>query len=190
MSQPYASLVDLKARLDITMDFSDGILEQVIEAASRQIDGWCERTFYVVEEPRRVTADNLGMVILPWDLLEATSIAVDPYGDGSYSTDWSLDSVDMQPYPGPVQVIKTRMGYGFPTHRHGVQVSGSWGYANTVPAAIYEATLLEATRLFKRKDAPFGVAGNSVHGQIQTITRVDPDVRELIQPYIRHRMVV
>lgn len=186
----YAQLEYLKARLDVTSTDKDSILEQVIEAASRQIDGWCGRTFYKVTETRRVTADNGGMVILPNDLQSVIEIATDRDDDRAYETIWPADAVDMQPFPGPYQVIRPRRGYTFPCHSYAIQIEGVWGYGDDVPAAIREACLLQAARLYRRKDAPFGVTGNADHGQLQTISRVDPDIKELIEPYIRHWMVV
>jgi len=41
----YASLSDVKAALRITDTVDDSLLEISIEAASREIDGWCERVF-------------------------------------------------------------------------------------------------------------------------------------------------
>lgn len=186
----YATLEDLKARLDITGTSQDVDLEEVLEAASRYIDGLCGRVFFPGDEPRRLTADSHGLVILPDDLHEIASIAVDRDGDGVYETPWELTDVDLQPYPGPYQMLRTRGNKSFPTYRYGVQVTGTWGFGADVPAPVREATLLQAARLYKRKDAPFGVAGNAEHGQLQTISRVDPDVKALIEPFIRNAMVV
>lgn len=186
----YAELEDLKARLDITGSENDYILEQVLEAASRQVDGWCGRVFFGGDSTRRLTADSHCLIVLPEDLYELTSIAVDRDGDGTYETAWQVNDVDLQPYPGPYQVLRPRSGKMFPRHRYAVQVVGLWGFGEDAPPAIREATLLQAARLYKRKDAPFGVTGNADHGQIQTISRVDPDIKELIAPFIRHTMVV
>lgn len=190
MVNPYASIEDAKARLDITSADDDHILEQIIEAASRQIDGWCGRAFTTGDTVRRLTADSSCLLILPEDLYEITAIAVDRDGDGVYETAWETTAVDTQPYPGPYQVLRPRNGKSFPTHRYAVQVTGLWGFGGDVPPAIREACLLQSARLYKRKDAPFGVAGNAEHGQLQTISSVDPDVKELIKPFIRHGMVV
>lgn len=190
MVNPYASLQDLKARLDITGSEGNYVLEQVLEAASRQVDGWCGRTFAEGDVVRRLTADSYCLMILPEDLYEITAIAVDRDGDGIYETPWLVTDVDGQPFQGPVQVLRPRNGKVFPTHRYAVQVTGLWGFGSDVPPAIREATLLQAARLYKRKDAPFGVAGTADHGQLQTISRVDPDVKELIAPFVRDPMVV
>ena len=186
----YTDLVSLKARLDITSTDKDTILEQVIEAASRQIDGWCSRAFASGVGTRQVTADNPGMVILPEDVHTITEIATDRDDDLVYETIWPIEAVYLMPHKPPYQVLRARGTNSFPTHTHAVQVTGTWGFGAEIPAAIREACLIQASRLYKRKDAPFGVAGSAEHGQIETISRVDPDVRELIEPYKRHWMVV
>jgi hypothetical protein len=50
---------------------------------------------------------------------------------------------------------------------------------------ISEVALLQATRLFRRKDAPFGVVGVADFGSVR-ISRLDPDVREMLAPFIRY----
>lgn len=188
----YTDVASLKARLNITGTADDTVLEQVIEAASRQIDGWCGRPFASGTATRVLTADAYDLLILPDDLHAITSIAVDRDGDRVYETAWLLTDIDLQPYPGPYSVLRPVGGMVFPTHRYAVQVAGEWGFGaeDDIPAPIREATLLQATRLYKRTDAPFGVTGSAEHGQLQTISRVDPDVAELIAPYKRWGMVV
>lgn len=186
----YASLADLKARLDITSTDSDALLGQMLEAASRQIDGWCGRAFSSGIDAHRLTADAYDLLILPDDLHTLTTIAIDRDGDGVYETAWLVTDVDLQPYPGPYQIVRPRNGQAFPAHRYAVQITGSWGFGTDAPAPIREATLLQAARLYKRKDAVFGIAGTADHGQLQTISKVDPDIGELIEPYKRFGMVV
>lgn len=48
---------------------------------------------------------------------------------------------------------------------------------------ISEVALLQATRLFRRKDAPFGVVGVADFGSVR-ISRLDPDVREMLSPFV------
>lgn len=188
----YATLADFKARMDIenATTAEDTMLEQIIEAASRQVDGWCGRSFYGGEGVRYVTADNSCLLILPEDLQSLTELTTDRDDDRDYETVWPIGAVDLQPYPGPYQVVRPRAGYSFPTHCQAIRIEGVWGYQGDVPAAIREACLLQASRLYKRKDAPFGVTGSAEHGQLQTITGIDPDVKELLKPYMRHWMVV
>ncbi len=190
ITNSYATIDDLKARLDIKSADQDTVLEQVIEAASRQIDGWCGRAFASGNDVRHMTADSYDLLILPEELHGVTSFAVDRDGDGIYETTWLVSDLYLQPYPGPFQVVRPRNGQAFPTHRNAVQIAGSWGFGADVPAPVREACLLQAARLFKRKDAPFGVAGSAEHGQLQTITSIDPDVKQLLAPFMRQSMVV
>lgn len=51
------------------------------------------------------------------------------------------------------------------------------------PAPIVEATRLQAARLFQRVHAPFGLTGSAELGTTAVISRIDPDVKQLIQHY-------
>lgn len=64
-----------------------------------------------------------------------------------------------------------------------VQVTARFGWS-AVPYQVNEATILKAASLFKRKDAPFGVAGFNEFGAVR-ITRKDPDVLELLSDFAR-----
>ena len=62
IENPYASLADVKAALRITDTVDDALLEISIEAASREIDGWCERVFYSTNATR-VYRPDVGNVV-------------------------------------------------------------------------------------------------------------------------------
>jgi hypothetical protein len=55
-----------------------------------------------------------------------------------------------------------------------------------VPDEVHTATIILATKFFKRKDAPFGVAGFSDLGAVRII-QSDPDVKMLLDPYVKQR---
>jgi len=193
MANLYAQLDDLKSLLRIpasdTVD--DAQLTRSIEAASRRIDGVCDRIFF--QEPtvsaRVYDATNLASVSI--DDVSTLSGFVVKVDDGfDYATTLVLD-VDFRVEPLnnlskglPVYRLVSLSGV-FPrsTVRPGVQVTARWGFP-TVPSAITEATLLMAGRLFKRGDSLLGVAGFTDMGVI-TVRGVDPDVDHLIQPFRR-----
>ena len=182
----YATLAELKARLDILDTDDDSVLEAIVEAASRQIDGWCSRTFYAATATRYFTPESIDLLILPDDLMSVTTLKTDEDGDRTYETTWATTDYDLEPANAATytHIYTAPDGrYGFPTHRRAVEIAGSWGYASTAPDAINEACLLLSARLWKRKDAPFGIAGSSDAGQLQTLPGMDPDVKQLIQPY-------
>jgi hypothetical protein len=67
-----------------------------------------------------------------------------------------------------------------------VTVHAIFGWT-AVPATIVQATLLQASRLVKRRDAPFGVAGSPEMGsEIRLLAKLDPDVEVMIRPYRRY----
>lgn len=186
----YATLAELKSRLDITNDNQDANLDQMIEAASRQIDGWTARTFFTQVATRTVSVEDTGELMLDRDLIVLAGIATDEDGDRVYEQVWDVSQVEFDGDP-PYQTIylKPYSTRYFPLGRNRVQVTGTWGYSTAVPHAIREACLLLAARLYKRKDAPFGIAGSADHGQLQTLPGMDPDVKQLIQQYRRFGLV-
>jgi hypothetical protein len=56
-----------------------------------------------------------------------------------------------------------------------------------VPTAIKFATILLSSRLYKRMDSPLGVAGMGDIGVVR-VSRIDPDIDALIQPFKKLRM--
>jgi hypothetical protein len=62
-------------------------------------------------------------------------------------------------------------------------VVGTFGWPS-VPDPVAEATLLLAIRLFKRPDAPLGVAGFGELGAVM-VRGSDLDARNLLLPYMR-----
>lgn len=52
---------------------------------------------------------------------------------------------------------------------------------DAVPVSIHFATLVQAARLVKRRDAPFGVVGSPEMGnELRLLARLDPDVEVLV----------
>lgn len=193
MANLYAQLDDLKSLLRIpasdTVD--DAQLTRSIEAASRRIDGVCDRVFYqdATATARVYDATNLTSVSID-DVSTLTGFVVKVDDGFSYGTTLVID-VDYRVEPLnnlskglPIYRLVSLSGI-FPrsTVRPGVQVTARWGWPS-VPLAITEATLLMAGRLFKRGDSLLGVAGFTDMGVI-TVRGVDPDVDHLIQPFRR-----
>jgi hypothetical protein len=48
---------------------------------------------------------------------------------------------------------------------------------------IREATLIQALRLYKRKDSPEGVLGSAEWGTVR-VSRLDPDVAKLVESLV------
>lgn len=194
MTGNYATLSELKSRLRITADDAavDATLEQVILAASRQIDGLTGDVFSATTaETRVLSATATDHLDVP-SLRAVTSLLTDEDGDRVYETTWLATDYDLEPFDAaytnrPYTSIQLAPNgrRTFPRGSRTVQITGNWGWA-AVPDAVEEACLILAIRLFKRKDAPYGIAGTPGLGQTQlTIPSIDPDVRQLVAPYRR-----
>lgn len=54
-----------------------------------------------------------------------------------------------------------------------------------IPSAVKQACLIQASRFFTRRYAPFGVAGSPDSGsEIRLLAKVDVDVAVILGPYI------
>ncbi len=190
----YATLDQVKLRLDRTDSSDDTALESCIEAASRAIDALCDRRFWSESEATRYYTAEFSDWLPVDDLQSITTISVDADGDRTYEANLSPSDYDLEPVNAPLTgiafpytSIRTRFtsSYYFPAGiRHGVKIVGNFGWS-AVPIGITEATIIQATRLYHRKDSPYGVAGVGDFGRVSLLPRVDPDVNALCLPYIR-----
>ena len=58
---------------------------------------------------------------------------------------------------------------------------------SSVPVAIKQACIIQASRIFKRLDSPLGVAGFGDLGVMRVSSQLDPDVAQLVSVYRRMR---
>jgi hypothetical protein len=197
----YVSLSEVKAALRINDTQDDDLLELSIEAASREIDGYCERVFYNAGTAARVYIPTDNFLTEVDDLVTLTQLRTSSTGE-SFDTTWNLSTdVQLEPLNGvtgglaqPYTRLRAIGDYLFPVwdprnvnaHEATVQVTGVYGWAN-VPKAIKQATLLLSLRQFKRYDSPLGVAGFGDIGVVR-VGRFDPDVESLVAPYRKVRM--
>lgn len=189
----YTSLATLKSRLNIpqTSQIEDATLEAHVNTASRWIDEWTGRRFYASTETRYY-APVWPARLLVNDLLTVTTLKTDGTGDRTYETTWSAvrdyrlsppnATADGQPYT-EIAVDFANGLYLFPVGYLSVEIVGSFGYcASTArPAPVEDACLLLCTRLYKRTDAPLGVAGSVETGILRLAQ--DRDVLDLLWPY-------
>lgn len=205
----YVTLAEVRAVLyasNYTATAADGRIEKAIEAASRVIEKVCHRRFYGAAETRYYTADD-GYELQVDDLTGTPTIATDDDGDGTYETSWAASdyhlkygdnynaALDGKPY---TQIeISAAGSKNFPAGvKKGCRVYSSFGYiastdAANAPKPIHDACLITVHRLFKRHDIPLGVqgGGNAQLGQTAVVIpriTLDPDVMDLLAPYVRH----
>ena len=197
----YCTLAELKTYLGLSGSGQDDNLENAVESASREIDSICDRFFYQTSsDTKYFTPDNNLYLEVP-DISSPSGLAVliDTNDDGSHdktltiNTDFYLtpldagndvDGVQYQPITH-IRILDTRSSERFdPTIVKQVKVTCQWGWSG-VPFAIKQATFLQATRLFKRKDSPFSTYGNPETGTAELFNRFDPDAMKLIKGYAK-----
>ena len=192
----YASLNQIKAALRITDAVDDALLEMAVESASRMIDGYSERYFYSAGSAVRYFYTQDPYVVQVDDFRTLTSLKTSSDADGVYDITWAASDYQVEPLndfhgglPWPYTRIRAIGDYTFPTTpENTVEVSASYGWPN-IPTAITQATVIQASRIFKRLDSPLGVAGFGDVGVMRVSSSLDPDVRMLVDPYRRVRGV-
>jgi hypothetical protein len=189
----YCSLADLKAALRVQDSIDDSLLELAIESASREIDGYCERVFYSTTGTRVYAPTNVFTVTTD-DIISVTTLKSSSDGV-TYDITWATSDYQLEPLNGvagglvtPFTRIRATGNYLMPSFSVGtfyelealIQVVGVFGWS-AVPAAIRQATVILAMRLFKRLDAPLGMISNDL-GSMR-VGRFDPDVEALVAPF-------
>lgn len=195
----YVTLDLVKKALRITDEIDDDILELSIEAASREIDGYCERVFYATTETRVfIPRDSFTCEID--DLTSLTTLKTSSTGE-SFDVTWTSTDYQLEPLNGqagglvtPSTRIRAVGDYVFPTfeprnvnhYEATVQIAGTFGFT-PIPTAVEQAALLLTLRQYRRYDSPLGVAGFDEMGVVR-VGRIDPDVSKLLSPFRRVKM--
>ncbi len=190
----YCSLADVKSALRITDSVDDTLLELAVESASRQIDGHCERVFYNEVQTRIFTPTDSYVCVID-DVASLTTLKTADDAEGVFDTTWQTSDYQLEPLNGksgglvtPATQIRAVGDYLFPTvgSEATVQVTGTFGWSE-VPTAIRQASILLASRQYKRYDSPLGVAGFGDLGVVR-VSNIDPDIAKLLEPFMRVRM--
>jgi hypothetical protein len=194
----YTTLAKVKSYLRIpdsdTVD--DAGIETAINTASREIDAFTERVFYNVGTATRTFVATDMFTVDIDDLQSLTSLKTAANG-GTFDTTFSATDYQLEPLNGvvggitghPFTRIRAVGNFLFPIfdtsninyNKASVQVTGTWGFA-AIPDQIEYATALYALRIWKRQEAPFGIAGFGDSGVLR-VSRLDPDVSQLIAPF-------
>lgn len=188
----YASLNEVKAALHITDSVDDALIEMATEAASRLIDGYANRSFYSTGTATRYYAAQDDFLVEIDDLAgTAITLQTANNADGVYDVTWATDDYQLEPLNGfadgmawPYTRIRAIGDYLWPMSGGEalIKITGVWGWPS-VPIAIKQACIIQASRIFKRLDSPLGVAGFGDMGALRVSRYLDPDVEQLAMPY-------
>ena len=140
MTNTYADLAMLKApgALNINGTSYDARLLALLEAASRWIDIYCNRHFYLLQASRRFSGGR--MAVSTPGLVRLDSLKTGGNGDGVFETqlsagDYRLEPANADPahpWGFPYQRVVPAGGLaqrgGFPTGAAAVEITGAWGY--------------------------------------------------------------
>lgn len=196
LTNPYCQGLELRSHLGDSGERLDSdSIDKAISASSRAIDKWCGRRFwqdgsvvarvYQPEDPYVAWVDDISTTT-------GLVIKTDTAGDGTYATTWASTDYQLEPLNANLTdaayawwriVAIDRYTYPSSARRPTLQVTAKFGWS-AIPDEVTEACLLKAASLFKRKDAPFGIAGFGDFGAVR-IGRADPDVIDLLGPYRR-----
>lgn len=190
----YVTLNELKAFVGITAGDTadDATLTRALSAAEAQIDTYTGRKFTADVSPviRYYTAQDDETVLID-DVQTTTGLVVktDNDGDGTFETTWALNTeFRLGPYnaavdSGPWSYLVTVGSRRWPPATRAVEVTARYGFT-AVPAPVQQAALIQAAFLWKRKDAPFGIAGSAEYGsELRILASLDPTARSLLLPY-------
>jgi hypothetical protein len=207
VANEYATRNELKTWVQVSDDQDDTVLDLALTAASRWVESYCRRRFYLDEAAQALelggtTDDVLLFVDDDGRAHEVGStdglvVKTDDDGSGAFATTWASDEYELLPRNAPAAWPEARpytalraLGRSWPAPHTGatsrplrVQLTAKYGWP-AVPAAVKEATLYQAAALFKGRYSPEGVASFGDFA-IRLTMRPDPRVGLLLREY-RH----
>jgi len=196
----YVDLADFKAYVGIADTVEDSVLTAALLSAEAAVTQYTGRDFTPgsTSASARVFRASGKTAVIPVDDFNSTSdlvVKIDDGDTGTYGTtltigtDFVLEPFNQRlhglswSYDQIRRIDDVWPGY---SERARVQVTARWGWP-AVPEAVTRAVLLTATDLFKRKDAPFGVAGFGEFGPVRAGSAAVPTTaRDLLEPFKRY----
>ncbi len=188
----YVTSTELKTELRITDSSDDAWITLVIAAASRAVDRHCRRQFGLIDAPaERVylsatyRAERGLWVVDVDDLMTDTGLAVVAAGSAVVGPVLEPRRAAADGRPWTRLALPSGVPASWPAGDREIAVTARWGWS-TVPPAVKAATMLQASRLYSRRDSPYGVAGSpDVGSEIRLLAKVDPDVAVSLADFVR-----
>ncbi len=190
ITQGYCSLSQIKAAIRVTDAIDDSLLEMAVESASRMIDAETDRNFYSSGTATRDFTPNDMYTVDTDDLTTIVSVKLDDTGDLTFpitlaATDYQTEPLNQRVSGNAYPIYRLRMigDYLLPVwgNQATVRIQGVYGFT-PVPIQVVQATIIQASRIFKRLDSPLGMTWG-VDGMGMRVGKVDPDVAMLIRPF-------
>ena len=195
----YCTLAQLQDETGVTAAAETTKMEIAIGAASRQIDGFCDRRFwqdgsvvarqYWPDDTRTLYVDDISTTT-------GLIVALDEGDNGAFSTTLTIttdfilldvnaaDRVPAFPYT-QIRIVNTNTGFPmFSSGRPGVQVTAKFGWP-AVPDDVTKACIIQAHQLWKAKDAVFGGLSFGDSGFMRVRENMNPMAAALLAPYCK-----
>lgn len=191
----YATVAELRAHFGDVSTLPVADLERAINATSRAIDRHTGRRFWQDTNAQAKVFRPADCETAWVDDISTTTgliVATDEGGDGVFGTTWTASDYQLEPLNADTEAtayawwqILAVGDYRYPvfSRRASLRVTARWGWS-AVPDGVNAACLIRAAAIFKRKEAVFGTVGLNGFGEVR-ITRKDPDVIDLLNPYVK-----
>lgn len=195
-AERYATLAELKSHLKISDTVDDSLLTVALAAASSAVEQYCRRTFEpegATPTTRYYTPDKQKGVVWVDDIAHDQNVTVKTDdGTGDYATTLAADEYTLEPKDAENRAVPFSRIYSeeWPTDsyggiRNGVRVDAVLGWP-AVPDEVKQAVLIQASRIFNRRNSPYGIAGSEdLSTELRLFARIDPDVENLLRPLRR-----
>lgn len=193
MVTSYATLAEFKAGMNYPQPYStdpkDNVMQICLDAAAAVIDRVCKRPDgFVATDP--IAREFYGMdrdYVYIGDCIAVTLVKTRSSVSGAWTDiteTWSafagdaLNPSDRLPYTGVIRHSGTFAKYRWKS----IQITAQWGYAATVPIQVTQATIMQASRWFKRSESAWADATAS--GELGTLLyrkAMDPDIENILK---------
>ena len=195
----YATLASLKSAVGISDTTDDVLLQVALDAATEIIEQHTNRTFvaastatartFTASTANRVEVDDIyttsGLIVSSYNTVVPAAVA---YVSAGYELGPANAAALGRPWTFLCHTTGWTGGWTgyFSTTEGAISVTAKWGFQATVPTAVQQACLLQASRLFSRRHSPYGISGSpDMGGELRLLAKVDADVAVLLRPFVK-----
>ncbi len=166
----------------------DGLLQQCLDRAESGINNYTRRSFATVQATkyysRHVARIANNALYLMEDLFALGTLVT---GDGRNVPVGTAGSVWLEPVNAgpPYRIIRLYSSFVWTFNTDAqISITGAWGYSDTPPDDIVQATIRYAAYLYRQKDTgPSDVSGFPDGGEVSYPKGMPDDVRWILSPY-------
>jgi hypothetical protein len=186
----YVSVAEVKETLGMKSGtYAEPDLQDAVQAASRTVDAYCRRFFYLTTSQTRVYTAVARDYVLIDDAVTITTVTDQAVGL-VLGTNYYRAPSNADTYGEPWTALRAAAGYYFSRGvRDAIAVTGTFGWP-AIPANVRMATKILAGRLLLRpRQAVFGVVGFDFDGAAIRLSTTDPDLVMLLSDFRRSALI-